>query len=348
MHLFEPNATALLLATAGVLLAISVLFSRASARFSMPVVLIFLLIGMVAGAPELGGILFTDVPFAFRLGTAALVLILFDGGLNTPVDAVRRVWKPATVLASLGVIGTCLVLSFLAHLIGFSWPEALLLSAIVSSTDAAMVFSVLRGSGLHLKKQVGATLEVESGINDPMAFMLTLAFTQNLLASGSLDPWLAPLDILLQIVVGLACGALIGLGGRRVLARLRVASGLYVAFTVALAFLAFGIPTLLHGSGFLAVYTAGVVLGNGPLPLRTGLFRVHDALAWLSQITMFLILGLLVDTHGLLAVGWAGLGLGLALAFIARPIAVLLCLLPFRYTAREKAYISWVGLRGAV
>jgi cell volume regulation protein A len=348
MHLFEPNATALLLATAGVLLAISVLFSRASARFSMPVVLIFLLIGMVAGAPELGGILFTDVPFAFRLGTAALVLILFDGGLNTPVDAVRRVWKPATVLASVGVIGTCLVLSFLAHLIGFSWPEALLLSAIVSSTDAAMVFSVLRGSGLHLKKQVGATLEVESGINDPMAFMLTLAFTQNLLATGSLDPWLAPLDILLQIAVGLACGVLIGVGGRRVLARLRVASGLYVAFTVALAFLAFGIPTLLHGSGFLAVYTAGVVLGNGPLPLRTGLFRVHDALAWLSQITMFLILGLLVDTHGLLAVGWAGLGLGLALAFIARPIAVLLCLLPFRYPAKEKAYISWVGLRGAV
>lgn len=348
MHLFEPNATALLLATAGVLLAISVIFSRASARFSMPVVLIFLLIGMAAGAPELGGISFTNVPFAFRLGTAALVLILFDGGLNTPLDAVRRVWKPAGVLASAGVIGTCLVLAFLAHLIGFSWPEALLLAAIVSSTDAAMVFSVLRGSGLHLKKRVGATLEVESGINDPMAFMLTLAFTQNLLATGSLDPWLAPLDILLQIAVGLLCGVLIGLGGRRILAQLRVASGLYVAFTVALAFLAFGIPTLVHGSGFLAVYTAGVVLGNGALPLRTGLFRVHDAIAWLSQITMFLILGLLVDTHGLFDVGWAGLGLGLALALIARPIVVVLCLLPFRYPPKEVAYISWVGLRGAV
>ncbi len=348
MHLFEPNATALLLVTAGVLLAISVIFSRASARFSMPVVLIFLLIGMAAGAPELGGISFTNVPFAFRLGTAALVLILFDGGLNTPLDAVRRVWKPAGVLASVGVIGTCLVLALLAHLIGFSWPQALLLAAIVSSTDAAMVFSVLRAGGLHLKKRVGATLEVESGINDPMAFMLTIAFTQNLLATGSLDPWLAPLDILLQIAVGLLCGVLIGLGGRRILAQLRVASGLYVAFTVALAFLAFGIPTLLHGSGFLAVYTAGVVLGNGALPLRTGLFRVHDAIAWLSQITMFLILGLLVDTHGLFDVGWAGLGLGLALAFIARPIVVVLCLLPFRYPPREVAYISWVGLRGAV
>jgi cell volume regulation protein A len=348
MHLFEPNATALLLLTAGGLLAVSVIFSRASARFSMPVVLIFLVIGMAAGAPHLGGITFTDVPFAFRLGTTALVLILFDGGLNTPMNAVRLTWRPASVLATFGVAGTCAVLAFLAHLVGFSWPEALLLAAIVSSTDAAMVFSVLRGSGLHLKRRVGATLEVESGINDPMAFMLTLAFTQNLLATGSLDPWLAPLDILLQIAVGLLCGVLIGIGGRRVLARLRVATGLYVAFTVALAFLAFGVPTLAHGSGFLSVYVAGVVLGNGPLPLRTGLFRVHDALAWLSQITMFLVLGLLVNTDGLMQVWWMGLGLAIVLAVVARPIAVWLCLLPFRYTVKETAYISWVGLRGAV
>lgn len=348
MHLFEPGATALLLVTIGVLLAVSVIFSRASARFSMPVVLIFLLIGVAAGAQELGGISFTNVPFSFRLGIAALVLILFDGGLNTPIEAVRRSWKPAGVLASVGVMGTCVVLALLAHLIGFSWPESLLLAAIVSSTDAAMVFSVLRGSGLHLKKRVGATLEVESGINDPMAFMLTLIFTQNLLATGSLNPWLVPLDIAVQILVGLVSGVLIGLGGRRVMARLRVASGLYVAFTVALAFLAFGIATLLHGSGFLAVYVAGVVLGSGALPLRTGLFRVHDAIAWLCQITMFLVLGLLVNTHALLEVAWAGLGLGLALTFLARPIAVLVCMLPFRYSTREVTYISWVGLRGAV
>jgi cell volume regulation protein A len=348
MHLFEPHATALLLVTAGVLLAISVIFSRASARFSMPVVLIFLLIGMAAGAPQLGGISFTNVPFAFRLGTTALVLILFDGGLNTPLSAVRSTWRPASILATFGVIGTCLVLALLAHLIGFSWPEALLLAAIVSSTDAAMVFSVLRGSGLHLRRRVGATLEVESGINDPMAFMLTIAFTQNLLATGSLDPWIAPLDIALQIVVGLVCGVGIALLGRRILGRLRVAAGLYVAFTVALAFLSFGVATLAHGSGFLSVYTTGVVLGSGPIPLRTGLFRVHDALAWLSQITMFLVLGLLVNTSGLMDVWWMGLVLGLALAVIARPVAVALCLLPFRYTPREVTYISWIGLRGAV
>ncbi|HET9603587.1 MAG TPA: cation:proton antiporter, partial [Gemmatimonadales bacterium] len=154
MHLFEPNATALLLLTAGGLLAVSVIFSRASARFSMPVVLIFLVIGIVAGAPHLGGISFTNVPFAFRLGTAALVLILFDGGLNTPMNAVRLTWRPASVLATFGVAGTCGVLAFVAHLVGFTWPEALLLAAIVSSTDAAMVFSVLRGSGLHLKRRV--------------------------------------------------------------------------------------------------------------------------------------------------------------------------------------------------
>ncbi|HET9151368.1 MAG TPA: potassium/proton antiporter [Gemmatimonadales bacterium] len=348
MHLVEPNSTALLLLTAGVLLALSVLFSRASARFSMPVVLIFLLIGMAAGTPHIGGIVFQSFPAAFRIGTAALVLILFDGGLNTPYEAVRRTWKPAGVLATAGVIGTCLVLAGLAHLVGFRWQEALVLAAIVSSTDAAMVFSVLRGSGLQLKKRVGATLEVESGINDPMAFMLTIAFTQNLLATGSLSPWAVPLDILLQIAVGLGCGVLIGIGGRRVLGRLRVASGLYVAFTVALAFLAFGVATLVHGSGFLAVYVAGVVLGNGALPLRTSLFRVHDAIAWLSQITMFLILGLLVDTTALLDFAWAGLALGLALALVARPIVVTLCLLPFRYPAREVGYIAWIGLRGAV
>ncbi len=348
MELFEPHATALLLLTAGVLVVISVIFSRASARFSMPLVLVFLLIGMAAGAPSLGGIAVTNVPFAFRLGIVALVLILFDGGLNTPMKSVRHVWKPAGVLATFGVLGSCLVLAFAAHLFGFTWPQALLLAAVVSSTDAATVFSVLRGSGVYLRRRVGVTLEVESGINDPMAFMLTIVFTQNLLATGSVNPWTAPLDILLQIGVGLGFGVLIGAGGRRVITRLRVPSGLYPAFTVALAFLAFAAPTLLHGSGFLAVYVAGVVLADGPLPLRSGLFRVHDAIAWLSQITMFLVLGLLVNTSGLLDVWWIGLGLALILAFVARPLSAALCLLPFRYSLKEVSYISWVGLRGAV
>lgn len=349
MPLSEPFATALLLLTFGALLAISVLFSRATERFSVPIVLIFLVIGMLAGSEGLGGIAFDDFGFGFRLGTVALVLILFDGGLNTPMSAVRRAIKPAGVLATVGVVGTAGIVGVAAHLFGYSWPEALLLGAIVSSTDAAAVFSVLRGSGLHLKRRVGATLEVESGLNDPMAVILTTVLTANLLQPAASDWWQIPIDVALQLMIGAALGGLVGYGGRLLMSRLYLpAGGLYPALTLALACVAFGLPTLLYGSGFLAVYLAGVILGNGPLPYRAGLFRVHDAIAWLSQIAMFLLLGLLVYPSELLDAGWAGLGLAAVLAFIARPLVVLLCLLPFRFPAKEVGYIGWVGLRGAV
>jgi cell volume regulation protein A len=349
MNTAEPNATALLLTTCGVLLAVSVVFSRASQRAGVPIALLFLVIGMVAGSEGLGGIVFEDYPFAFRLGSIALALILFDGGLNTPVGAVRKVWAPAGVLATLGVVLVAGLVAGAGRLLGLEWSEALLIGAVVSSTDAAAVFAVLRGSGLHLKPRVGLTLEVESGANDPMAVILTTTLTQNLLHPERISLLAITGEIGLQLLVGAVVGLGVGYGGRLLLGRLHLPSGgLYPALTLAIACLAFGVATLALGSGFLAVYLAGLVLGNGQIPYRAGTLRVHDALAWLSQISMFLILGLLVFPSRLLNVAGIGLGLALALAFLIRPSVVALLLQPFRYPAREQLFIGWTGLRGAV
>ena len=349
MPVSEPFGIALLLTIAGLLIGASVLFSRASNRAGLPIVLLFLVIGMLAGSEGIGRIAFEDHAFAYRLGTLALALILFDGGLNTPLAALRRTWAPAGLLATVGVALIAGGLAIPAHLWGLSWPEALVLGAIVSSTDAAAVFAVLRGSGLQLKRRVGTTLELESGLNDPMAVILTTALTANLLSAGDTGGWRLLFDVLVQLVVGGALGVGIGLGGRWLLARAQLPTGgLYPALTLALALLAFGVTTLLQGSGFLAVFLAGMLLGHGPLPYKSGLLRVHDALAWLSQIGMFLILGLLVFPSRLVEVAGLGLGLAAALTFVIRPLVVWLCLLPFRYPWRETAYIGWVGLRGAV
>jgi potassium/hydrogen antiporter len=345
----EPFATALLLAVAGLLMGASVLFSRASNRIGVSIVLLFLCIGMLAGSEGIGGIAFEDYGFAFRLGSLALALILFDGGLNTPLSALRRTWAPAGALATVGVVLTALLIAVPAHWWGLSWPQALVLGAVVSSTDAASVFAVLRGSGLQLKRRVGTTLELESGLNDPVAVILTTALTANLLAPDEAVGGRIVLEVLLQLGVGTALGIGVGRGGRWLLRRFPLQTGgLYPALTLALALVAFGVTTLLHGSGFLAVYLAGMVLGNGPLPYHNGLLRVHDALAWLSQIGMFLILGLLVFPSGLVEVAPIGLGLALLLAIVARPAIIALCLAPFRYPRREVVYIGWVGLRGAV
>jgi potassium/hydrogen antiporter len=326
-----------------------VVFSRASQRIGVPIALLFLLIGMLAGSEGVGGIAFDDYHFAFRLGSFALALILFDGGLNTPLAALRRSWAPASLLATIGVALTAAFVALLAHLAGLRIPEALLLGAVVSSTDAAAVFAILRGSGLQLKRRVGVTLELESGLNDPVAVILTTTLTANLLAPGEMQGWRVGLEVVGQLAVGAVVGLAIGRAGRPLLARLRLPTGgLYPALTLALALLAFGMATLLHGSGFLAVYLAGLVLGNGPLPYRGGLLRVHDALAWLSQIGMFLVLGLLVFPSRLLQVAPIGLAMAIVLTVLVRPVVAALCLLPFRYPRPETLYIGWVGLRGAV
>lgn len=342
------TTTAILLATFGLLLGVSVLFSRAAERLGVPVVLVFLVLGMLAGSEGIGGLAFDNYGFAFRVGTMALVLILFDGGLNTSYSTVRRAAAPAGVLATIGVGGTAGLVALGARLMGFDWTHSLLIGAIVSSTDAAAVFAVLRGSSIHLKEDVRTTLELESGINDPMAVILTTTIIQATLAHGTIG-WDLLWQVPVQLLVGSLAGAATGYLGLAILRKPRLSTGgLYPVLTLALAFVAFGTATLLYGSGFLAVYAAGLVLGNGAMPYQVGTRRVHDAIAWLSQISMFLMMGLLVFPSQLLHVAWSGLGLGLFLAVVARPVVVLLCLLPFRYPWRELVYMCWVGLRGAV
>jgi cell volume regulation protein A len=331
------------------LLAASAVLSRASQRLSVPLALLFLGIGVAAGSEGIGRIPFDDYQFAFRAGSAALVLILFDGGLKTPLSAIRRVAAPAAVLGTIGVAGTGLLVALFARLLGLQWAPALLLGAVVSSTDAAAVFSVLRGSGTTIDHKLSATLEVESGLNDPMAVILTTVLTENLLGTGALSLSSIVLEVVQHIVIGGIAGLAVGYGTLRALARYRLpAGGLYPVLTLGAALLAFAIPTLLHGSGFLGVYVAAVVLGSGRLPYRASLLRMHDALAWFSQVAMFLMLGLLVYPTHLMAVAPVGLILALLLAFVARPAVVALCLLPFRYRPRAVAYLGWVGLRGAV
>ena len=343
----EPATTAILLVAAGLLLVFSVVFSRPSERIGIPVVLVFLLIGLLVGSrlPEN----FVDFEVAFRIGTVGLVLILFDGGLNTPFRQVRQYLAPATVLATAAVVGTAVIVALIARLLGLGWTEAFLLGAIVSSTDAAAVFSSLRGSGVQLRRRVGATLELESGLNDPMAVILTLTLTAQLLDGGPFSPGALAIDVLVQLSIGLAVGYAVGWLGSRLLDRIRVpAAGLYPVLTLALALLAFGLPTLFMGSGFLAVYVAALMLGNRRLPYRSGILRVHDAMAWLAQITMFLVLGLLAVPEMLAAWAWQGLLLALGLALVARPLMVMLSLWPFGYKPRESGFVAWVGLRGAV
>lgn len=335
----EPHATARILALVGGLLAASVITSRAARRLTVPVALLYLFVGMVAD--EAGDFRFEDYSLAFRLGTLSLVLILFDGGLNTRTAAARQVAAPAAVLATLGVAITGALVGLAARAFGMGWRAALLLGAVVSSTDAAATFAVLRSSGVELRRRVATTLELESGLNDPLAMLLTIALTM----AGTPHWWELPS----QLAIGFAIGWLAGECGRRLLPWLGAsAQGLLPVFTVALALLAFGVATLGHGSGFLATYVAAVRIGNGRLPYRVGLLRVHDALAWLAQVLMFVVLGLLSFPLRLWSVAPLGLAIALVLVFVARPVAVALCLWPFRYGVRERMFVSWVGLRGAV
>lgn len=345
----EPLSTAALLTTVALLLGFSALFSRAVQRMGVPTVLGFMLIGILAGLPSVGNIAFSDYEFAFRLGIVALVLIIFDGGLNTSMRAFRRVAVPATLLATIGVLLTAAVIAGAALLLGMPTGAALLLGAVVSSTDAAAVFSVLRGSGVQLRHRVAGTIEVESGLNDPVAVLLTITITEQLIGSERIPIPMLVLDGLLDLIVGAIMGYLIARLALWSFKRVRPASGgLMAVATTSIALLSFGAATLMHGSGFVAVYVAAIVIGNGALPMRTSVVRFHDAFGWLSQITMFLILGLLAFPFRVLQQLPIALGITAAMILVARPLAVATCLLPFRYSLREIGFISWVGLRGAV
>lgn len=346
--MLEPTATAAIIAVFGVLMTISAVMTRTLDRLGVPIVLLFMVLGMVGGSEGVGGIAFNNADFAFRVGTVGLILILLDGGLNTRWAAIRTAAAPAGLLATVGVAGTAGMVAVAGRLLGLSWGEAMLIGAIVSSTDAAAVFSVLRGGGIRMRPKLQATLEVESCANDPMAVILTLAAIQALETGSGLSPWLL-LMIPLQLLIGTATGVAVGLSFRFLLNRVPLStSGLYPVLTIASAFSAFGASTLMYGSGFLAVFISSVILGNGHLPYVQGLRRVHDALAWMAQVLMFLMLGLLVFPSKLVPMIGTGLALGLVLAFVARPLAALVCLSLLGWKPRESLFVGWIGLRGAV
>jgi cell volume regulation protein A len=275
-------------------------------------------------------------------------LILFDAGLQTPVTMVRRYLRPALALATAGVLITAVLFALVARLLGFGWLEALLLGAIVSSTDAAAVFSVLRAGGVELHERVGAILEVESGLNDPMAVLLTITLTEAI-AKGEPLNVMTLVSVVVDLAIGTAAGLAMGKLAVIVLRRVQLTiAGLYPVLTIGIALLTFGVTTLVHGSGFLAVYLAAIVIGDAKLPYRDALVRIHDFIAWGGQVAMFVVLGLLAFPSRLASVAVPGVVLAAFGSIIARPLAVAVCLLPFRYRPREIAYVGWVGLKGAV
>ncbi|WP_296807098.1 potassium/proton antiporter [Thiocapsa sp.] len=327
----------------------SILASVVTSRFGVPLLLVFLFIGMLLGEEGPGGIQFDDVQVAHLFGSLALAIILFDGGLVTPFRNFRVGLKPAVGLATVGVLITAGVTGlFAAWWLGLHWMEGLLLGAIVGSTDAAAVFSLLRSQGLELKQRVGATLEIESGSNDPMAIFLTIVLME-LIISGSDDVGLVLLlEFIRQMGLGALFGIVGGLGLVRLINRLEMSPGLYPLAVMAGGLSIFGITSVMQGSGFLAIYLAGLVVGNRPLQSSQYIKRFHDGIARLSQIGMFLMLGMLVTPSELLPVASDALLFAAVLTLVARPIAVWLCLLPFRFPWREQVFVGWVGLRGAV
>lgn len=338
----------ILLVTAILLLA-SIFASKASSRLGIPALLLFLIVGMLAGSEGPGGIYFDDPRLAQSLGVVALIFILFSGGLDTNWSFVRPALWNALSLATLGVVLTALLIGgFASAVLGFSWLEGLLLGAIVSSTDAAAVFAILRSRGAGLRGQVKPLLELESGSNDPMAVFLTTALVRLLTSPTASVVDLIPMFVL-QMVFGAMLGYLFGRGAVAIVNRVRLESeGLYPVLTIALVLLTYSATTTLGGNGFLAVYLAGLVMGNSGLIHRRSLLRFHDGLAWLMQIAMFLTLGLLVFPSRLLPVVGGGLLLSAFLILVARPVSVFLSLLASRIGWREKSMVAWVGLRGAV
>jgi len=338
-----------LILVTGVLLLLGIISSKFSARLGVPVLVLFLALGMLAGSEGLGGIAFENYALAHGIGTLALAIILFDGGLSTPMPAVRSAWKPAAVLATLGVFITALITGLAASwILEVSLLEGLLLGSIVGSTDAAAVFAILRSGGVALPKRLASTLEIESGSNDPMAIFLTIACIE--LIAGRVNDATEMAGLFLrQMCIGAVIGLAFGYASVKIVNRINLdAAGLYPVLVSALSLLTFGVAAWLGGSGFLAVYLAGIVIGNQRLVFQRGIFLFHDAGAWLAQIVMFVVLGLLSFPSRLFAVGLYGLLIGAVLIFVARPVAVLLSLAFFRFGWRELLFLSWVGLKGAV
>ncbi|HEF8771502.1 MULTISPECIES: potassium/proton antiporter [Providencia] len=332
-----------------ILILLGIFSSKLSARLGLPMLVMFLFIGMLAGEDGIGQIAFNNVNVSYAVGSLALALILFDGGLQTSVKSIRLVWKPAFTLATFGVLVTAGITGLAAaYILGIPLLEGLLLGAIVGSTDAAAVFSLLRNAGIYLNERLQSTLEIESATNDPMAIFLTVGLLQLLMnqqASGS--------ELLLLFISQMGIGTLVGLSvgwlSIKIINKIKLlATGLYPVLVAACGLLSFGIASNLQGSGFLSIFVTGVVIGNARFVFQRNTFLFHDGLAWLSQIIMFVMLGLLVNPSSLLEVWFEGLVIALVLTFIARPIAVVPVLKLFGFNREEITLVSWVGLRGSV
>ncbi|MFZ0066649.1 MAG: potassium/proton antiporter [Pseudolabrys sp.] len=342
------DSVSLAILLGSLLVLAGILSSLIALRFGAPLLLVFLLLGMLAGEGGPGGIKFDDVGAAYTVGSIALALILFDGGLRTRLASLRNVLAPAVTLATVGVLITAVLTAPVAKFVlGIGWIPAFLIGAMVASTDAAAVFFLINARGLRLRPRVRAVLEVESGTNDPFAVFLALLLVEILLVgdqswSHAVATFLR--DAILGCVIGLAGGQIIAM----VLNRLVLAQGLHAPFVAVSALVVFAFANAVHTSGFLAVYLAGLVVGNKQTRAHNSVVVFLDAVTWLAQIVMFVLLGLLAWPHRLAYSLFGAIAIALVLMLVARPVAVLLCLWPFKFHWNEKIFISWVGLRGAV
>jgi NhaP-type Na+/H+ and K+/H+ antiporter len=339
----------LYLTAGGALILLSVVASPLATRLGAPILLMFLGIGMLVGEDGPGGVAFDDFHLAYQLGSVALAVILFAGGLGTRVADIRVSLGPALVLATLGVVLTAAFVGVSVWLFGVPLLVALLLGAVVGSTDAAATFLLLQGRGIALRGRVMETIVVESGLNDPMAIFLTVVLVSFVDAGGATLSWGLGRTFALQLGLGAIAGVLGGLALAWLGNRLDLARGLDAVMALAGALALFGATQRLGGSGYLAVYLCGIVLMDRVDPSRRGELDItHASLAWLSQILMFLMLGLLVTPSQLVGELAPAAAVAAVLIFLARPLAVAICLAPFKFSLKERLFIAWVGLRGAV
>ena len=345
-----------ILLVGSILLFVSIIVGKTGYKFGVPALLLFLVVGMVFGSDGLG-LQFHNVDEAQFIGMVALSIILFSGGMDTRFNDIRPILAQGIMLSTVGVLLTAFFTGFFIWWIsGMSWSNiafpittSLLLAATMSSTDSASVFAILRSQNIHLKHNLRPMLELESGSNDPMAYMLTIVLIQLVQASGMSGGDIA-LSFAIQFIVGGALGYVLGRAAVFMLNRLNIDNqSLYPILLLAFVFFTFSVTDLFKGNGYLAVYVAGMIVGNNKIKYRKEITTFMDGLSWLFQIIMFLCLGLLVNPHEMLEVALVALLIGIFMIFIGRPLSVFLCLLPFRQmTVRSRMFVSWVGLRGAV
>lgn len=347
------DQTIYLVTLVGTALVLAAAFSSLIAfRFGAPLLLLFLGIGLASGTDGLG-IEFDNANLAYFVCALALAVILFESGFGTPMSMLRQAAAPALSLATIGVLLTTGLFAVATHMLTeLDWLESLLLGAAVASTDAAAVFFLLRAGNINLRDRLRSTLEIESGTNDPIAIFLTITLVGIIARREAPDVTDISVELAVGFVAHMGLGAAVGLGGGyavvKLIDRLDLDHGLLPIFVLALAMLIFSAAGVVHGSGFLAVYVAGLFIGNSGVRRSHSIKRFHDGLSWLGQIIMFLVLGLYANPSEWIPILPEGIALGLLLAFVARPIAVWVCLLPFGFNRSETLFVSWVGLRGAV